>query len=77
MEYKLNEKWYQKYILEFKYLVIVLVLLTIFFIKNGTDSCGCSSDQIAELQSTMMYSKEEAIEYCCELKDAVKEYNNR
>jgi len=48
--------------------IIILVLLAI--ISNLTDNaCGCTDNEIAQIQSTMMKSRAEAIEYCCMLRN--------
>ena len=39
--------------------------------SNSSGTCGCSNDDLIELQKSMLLSKQEAKDYCCKLNDAI------
>ena len=42
--------------------------------SNSSGTCGCSNDDLIELQKSMLLSKQEAKDYCCKLNDAISSY---
>ena len=50
-------------------LLLFPIILTSF--SNSSGTCGCSNDDLIELQKSMLLSKQEAKDYCCKLNDAI------
>ena len=48
--------------------VIILIFILIYNIFIPENLCGCSEREIAYLQGQNVWSRSEAIEFCCELK---------
>jgi hypothetical protein len=57
-----EKKWYQIW---WVWLIILVVIGWIF----GEDTCGCSDDDIVQMQRSMGMSREAVIKWCCELEE--------
>jgi len=53
--------------------LIVLICISIYKIFISENLCGCSENDIATLQKINVMSRSEAIELCCEFKEAEKD----
>ena len=57
-----EKKWYQIW---WVWLIILVVIGWIF----EEDTCGCSDDDIVQMQRSMGMSREAVIKWCCEMKE--------
>ncbi len=65
---QIEKKWYQKW---WGITLIVVILLGVISNLFKDNSCGCSENDLVELQKSLMISRSEAVDYCCELEDAI------
>ena len=52
--------------------IIGLVISGLYWFYTEQVLCGCSEDDISGIQKLMLYTRSEAIDYCCKLKDSIK-----
>ena len=65
---QIEKKWYQKW---WGIALIVVFFLSIISSLFKGSTCGCSENDIVELQKSLMLSRSEAIDYCCEIEEAL------
>ena len=55
-----------------------LILISFFVYKLTIgNTCGCSENEIIEIQKSQVMTRAEAIDFCCKLQRAAEKYNNK
>lgn len=65
---QIEKKWHQKL---WGIALIANIFLGVISNLFKGNSCGCSENDLIELQKSLMISRSEAVDYCCELEEAM------